>query len=361
MFNTFIKSLKKNSRFFIITSTIIGKLSGLLLSLIVVRILTKSTYGNVNFAKSFMSMFVPFIGMGANISLLYFGSQLNTKGEKKFLYKYSLKNGVILSSILFLVINLGLYLFRSKIENYYIYIVIQSFEIITLAFMTISQSQLRILKSNKKYAVNQIINAVLILVLGVSFTLVSGGIGLSISYAVVPMIVFLLVHKNFNSEHNISTKEVSFDRKKFWSYAIVTGIGSMASRLLYSIDILMLGFMLNNPIMIAEYKVASLLPQNLLFIPNSFFVADFVMISENKNNKSYLNKYVKETSLMLFVISAIFTVVLYVFGNPIIGILFGKEYLISVEILKVLSIGLIGSFTLRMPMGNVLSALGKSN
>jgi O-antigen/teichoic acid export membrane protein len=361
MFDSFISTLKKNGRFFIITSTIFGKISGLLLSLIIVRFLSKEVYGNVNFAKSFIAMFVPFVGMGANISLLYFGSQLKNDNDKNTLYRYALKYGVFLSSITFFIINIGLYIFKDSISNYYIYIVIQSFEIITLAFMTISQSQLRILKLNRKYAINQMINSALILIMGVLLTFLGGGIGLSVSYALVPIIVFLLVHKNIRTKKNEVDRIENFDKSFFWKYGMVTGIGSIASRLLYSVDILMLGFMLNNPVLIAEYKVASILPQNLLFIPNSFFVADFVSISENKSNKSYLNKYVLNTSLLMFIISIVFSIFIFLFGEIIIITLFGSDYINSLEILKILSIGLIGSFSLRIPMGNVLSALGKAN
>ena len=112
---------------------------------------------------------------------------------------------------------------------------------------------------------------------------------------------------------------------------------------------------------IASYRVATLIPYNLMIIPSVFMETDFVHISKNTKNSSELLSYYKNYLGIIFLISIPIFLVLFVFLDPIMVLLFSSKYSGVSEITSILMIGIIFSFFFRSPLGNILAAVGKAN
>jgi len=354
-------SYKKRGALHIFSSTIINKLSAFLLSIIVIRILTKNMYGDISYAKAIIQMVIPFAGLGANFSLLRFGSIAKDNEKKNNLFRYALIQGTFYSLILLVVVIGATYLFDLKIKTARIYILILSFQLISIFLLKITQSYFRVLKLNKIFAYSQIINSFSLLIVGIILTYFFKSIGLVLAYSIVPLVVFFVIYTKFNVLKISSTHATEIKKLSFWKYGIYVGIGSIASQFMYTIDILLLGSMLADTKIIAIYKVATIIPLNLLFIPSVFMTTDFVLLAEKFKDVLFLKKYAKMIIFLMGTVSLFLMMIILFYSENIIIFIFGESYKQASILLNVLAIGMVASFTFRIPFGNILAAVGKSD
>jgi O-antigen/teichoic acid export membrane protein len=359
----YFNSFKKRGGVHVFFAMIIGKIAAFLLSLLVIRILAKDIYGDISYAKSIIASILPFVGLGSAHSILRYCSIEDKPQRKASIFLYGFKNGLIIT-VVFLILFIILFSFIDiKIETARIYLIIMSFQFITSYILLSFQNYTRTLNKNIIFSYSQIIQSLGILVLGLSLTFFFKGIGLTVSYVLSPLLAgFYLVlkigicrEKRDNRENRIKIQ------KGFWKYGINVGIGSVASQLLYSLDIILIGILIASNEFIADYRVATILPLNLLFIPASMLMTDFVRIAKSYKNKSFLVKYATGMSSILFIIGGIILIVVFFFSKEIIGLLFGTKYLVAHEILRVLTVGMCFSFFLRIPFGNILAAVGRAS
>ena len=99
-----LDGFQKRGGFWVAGASLLTKFSGIILSVVIVRIFTKEVYGEISYARSLISVFIPFMGFGIPQSLLRFGSYTFTGEEKERLYYYSLIRGGISSTILSIVL-----------------------------------------------------------------------------------------------------------------------------------------------------------------------------------------------------------------------------------------------------------------
>ena len=73
----------------------------------------------------------------------------------------------------------------------------------------------------------------------------------------------------------------------------------------FVIDILLIGYLLEDTEMITNYRYISLIPFSLLFLPRVFIATDFVTFTENIFQKKYIINYIKSYMLFFFFASVI--------------------------------------------------------
>ena len=139
-----------------------------------------------------------------------------------------------------------------------------------------------------------------------------------------------------------------------WSYGFFTSLGGLSSQLIFSIDMLTIGYLIQDPKEIAYYKAASLVPFALLFIPAGVMKTDLVKLTQHYQNKAFLKKYANNYLKLFFVIAIITATTLY-FSANIIMKTFGDEYVVSQNLIPVFALGLVGAFIFRTPFGNIIT------
>ncbi|WP_124059174.1 oligosaccharide flippase family protein [Vaginisenegalia massiliensis] len=355
-----ISDYSRRGGFHILLSSIISNISGLVLTIIIVRILSQNEYGELMFLQSFVTVFIPFAGLGLNYSLLRFGAIAKTENEKNKIFSLCLKYGFISSLIISAVYCLAVIFGNVKIVTTNYLIVLNALYLITYFLKELSQSYLRIVHKNKQFAYSNIVFSLLVLILGVAGTYFLNQEGFLIARFIAPLIIFMAIiyvvkpHKlQIEYQENLEIREMI-------KYGVFVGLGSMASSLMMQVDTLALGFMSISASLIAMYKVACQIPLAVQFIPAVILTTDFVMISENYLNGSFLKKYRKRLSLILLVVSLIIGIIILIFGNYIIVMLYGDNYAQASNVLKILTFGVVCDFVLKIPNGNILAAVGKS-
>jgi len=120
---------------------------------------------------------------------------------------------------------------------------------------------------------------------------------------------------------------------------------------------LTIGFIIQDPNDVAIYKVASLIPFALLFIPAGVIKTDLVKITQNYQNKDFLKNYVSNYMKLFFFISIAISLTLY-FSSSFIMSFFGAEYIKGTNLIPVFAIGIVGAFLFRNPFGNIITCVG---
>lgn len=362
--NTFL-SFQQRGGFHIFLSTILLRIIQFVVGVFIIRLLSKEDYGNLSYALTITQLIIPFSGAGLYLSLLHFGPIQNEFENKIKLFKFSIQRGFFYSILLvLLVIGLSglvsismpgsvsyLRLFSIYILSYYLFYTAVSFQ--------------RVLKKNKAYASSLLLNSILVLILSMAGVFLAKGKGYVLGFSIAPalsaVIVYLMISKKEKIEIKVfdRIKDLPVNAKEFTKYGIFAGLGNIASQMAWQLDTIMIGLILTQSTMVATYKVAALIPFSLMFIPSVFMQTDFVYIAEKYNNKKYLIDYYKKYFVIFFSITIMILSAWYLFGSQIIK-LFGADYIEALPLINILMINVASTFLLRVPLGNILAAVGKA-
>lgn len=356
----FFYKFKKRGGYHIFLSTLINQLTQMVVIMIVVRLLTPDAFGEVTFIQSFIALFIPFSGIGLNYSLLRFGSIAETSSKAKSIYKLCLKYGFLSSVILYVFVCLIGYILDFSIVSNQVYLYVFSLLLISNFLQETAQSYLRVLNKNTSFAYNNILFSVLLFFLTIFGTYFFGIKGFILSRVLIPLFIFFVIL----IKEKLYKKEKYYEEinlKEYVSYGFFVGLGSVASQLMYQVDTLLLGMMGVSSALIAEYKIATVIPFAVLFIPSTIMTTDFVMISKKYTDGLFLMDYRDKVMKLLLGISLLGMIFSLLFSKWIITLLYGYQYVEANRIMNVLMVGIVASFALRSPNGNILAAVGKSN
>ena len=356
----FVSSFIQRGGHYIFFSTMTSKVMNFLLSVFIVRILSEHIYGNVSYAFSIIVVLLPISGLGLHHSLLRYGAlEKNVQGKNRlfnYLFKWGFLFSVLIASVLFF--GSGLISFRLPDSN--IYIKLMSFLVITFFISEYTYSYLRIHKNNKMYSWGITIKSILVLAFCLTASILWSGTGYIASYVIVPLIVAGILLYFSNGKYSyLNETPGKYTLKKYLNYGIWIGLGSIASQLVIALDTIMVANIMADSVELAIYKVATIIPVNLIAIPMVLFRTDYVYIAENFNKRSFLISYYKKYLLSFSVILAIILLGWILFGNIIVSI-FGPNYIESKPIISLLMVMVALSFIMRVPLGNIINAVGKS-
>ena len=358
---SFIISFYERKGALILFSSIFFKLMSFLISYSVIRLIDKEEFGFIAYASTIISFMIPFMGMGAFQSLLRFGASANSLLLKRQVFNYTLSRGVILSIFLALIIAIFSPWITISLPNSGIYLSILCFQLVSLFILESIKSYVRLLHLNQLYAYLEIINGTVLLLVSVGLCLLFGGKGYVIGLAVGPFVVAIgALIKLRIGKFNIPKLPKGYRFNEFWKYGLFVSLGAVASQLLYSIDIISIGNIIKDAEKVAMYKAASLIPFSLMFVPLAFMTTDFVQLAERSQDRKFLRQYLKNYLLLFVIISIGMLIVFIPFADYIVS-MFGDQYEDTAYLFRVFSIGLVGAFILRIPCGNLLSAVGKAN
>ncbi|MEJ6796944.1 MAG: oligosaccharide flippase family protein [Flavobacteriales bacterium] len=376
----FISAFLKRSGAKMFNAMVLAKVIGFLVSIAMARILTQESYGDFTYAFTAVSFLVPFMGFGAYQSLVYFGARLKTEEEKRQLFKYAFSRGIILSAVLSALLLLFSPLITINRPNSQFLLVVLSLHVLTFTLVEFVRNYTRLVNRNDLFAKSENWYNALLLVLAVAGALVFGVTGYAWALVITPLIIGIYYLKKLNLSSARFKSSSPIQIKDFWKYGLFVSIGAVAAKMMYIVDIITIGNILsdsketlqqvglNTSEAIAKYvskqtavyRVCSIIPIASFVLPLALITTDFVKVSENAADKKFLSNYALNTMKLLFPISLAIAAVLH-FGSEWILWIFGEEYQGHGELISVFALAVIGAFTLRIPFGNLLSAVGKAN
>ncbi len=357
LIKNFIDGFISRSGNAIFISTILSRILSFVGSVVVLRLLDNKELGVILFAFSIIQFIIPIAGFGLHQSLLRYGALLKSNKEKEKLFSYVLKNGVIGSLILIIIVILVGWFIPFQFKKTFYYLSLLSTAILTNFLFELVKTQFRLQHKNILFAKAEFFQSFLLVVLIFTLTLYLEGLGYVIALISAPLLSAMLLVKKLKITFYFKS-DLTITNLDFWKYGFFGGLSNVVTQLLFIIDIILIGELMSDPLLVTQYKYISIIPFSLLFLPRIFIAADFVTFTEKINQKEYIKKYIKSYMLFFSFLSIIIFSLSYVFSDSIL-LIFGKQYVKYSDSFLILIFGVTGIFILRGLFGNLLSSIGK--
>lgn len=348
--------LLRTGFFHIFGSNVINKIIAFLSSIILVRLLTKAEYGIFTYSWNIYSILILANGCGMESAILQICSEKT--GDKEYCKKatsYGTKIGLGFNCILCIGLAIIGFFIPLAYDGANILIKLLCFLPPCQLLYNLTCIVLRYQRKNSEYSKLTIINTSLLLVGSVLGALLFREKGLIMGYYVAYISSAIVgnrvygVHLGLNC--NSMIKQV---KKDLISIGLVSMVNSGISELLYLLDVFILGIVTSDETVLASYKVATVIPTALAFIPLSLMTYMYPYFAEHKDDRRWcLNNYKKIVfgfgGFNLFV-----SAVLFFGANIFVTILFGNQYIDAVPVFRLLAINYFISGTFRIISGNLL-------
>lgn len=354
----FIQAFLQNNGFYVFLSFLIEKLVMLINIIFIVKMIPQDEFGRITLIASIVAFMSPWNGFGSLQVLMKFGSSEEDELIRRDLSRKLLRNGIVYQFFLSILFILIANLYALKFEHLEWIILLFAIRLFGLFFHAHLTIDYRINGNNKKFASLNIFINCFGLLLTFILTFYFGLIGYMISLAIAPFLSLLFYSKSM-IQKAVNQLE-SMNWKEMWRYGRMESLAYFASELLFSIDIAMIAlFMLDKDI--ALYKVAIILPMNLLFLPTILFQTDFPRIIQNCHDKNFLKFYIKNYYKIFIPLGVIIVFGSYFLKDWLIKMFFNETYLPGNKVFFIATIAVIFGMLFRVLYLNLFSAIGKYN
>lgn len=348
--------LLKTGFFHIFGSSVINKIISFLNSIVLVRILSKTEYGIFTYAWNIYSLIILVNGLGIDNGVLQICSEHSgDKHYNKQIFRYGVRFGVLVDLILLsTIVGIGL-LAPLRIEKARFFLCMTCFLPVIQIIYNLTAVFLRAEKRNQDYARISMINTIATFIFAVIGAKLWREAGLIIAYYCAGGVsIFFGIVKYDIHLWNSKSDRTRIDKKGLINISIVSMVNCGLSQLLYLLDIFVLGIAAADETILASYKVATVIPTALLFIPSSLMLYVYPYFAGHRQDTKWCLKHYKQLLAGLAAINMFISVCLILFAPLIVTLFFGKEYLDSVPIFRLLSLNFFFAGTFRLPSGNLL-------
>jgi len=351
-----LKNLFKTGFFHIFGSSAINKIIAFLSSFILIRILTKSEYGIFTYAWNIYCIIFVLNGMGIDSAVLQVMSEHSDDEEYGRSASYfGLRFGFLFNIFLGIVILVVGLFAKLKIEAARPLLIMLCALPPLQMIIGMSSVNLRAGKKNKEYARLMVSNSLLVLALSVAGSLLFRETGMVIGQYMASLVSALLCFFCFKAVY-LSSK-TSFpqeERAPLFKLAAISMLNNSLSQLMYLLDVFVLGIVDPQETLLASYKVATVIPTALTFIPSSLVIYVYPYFAEHKDDKKWCLEHYKKLVMGFGAFNLLVSGCLVLFAPLIIRLVFGAQYLDCLPVFRLLSINYFFSGTFRIISGNLL-------
>lgn len=332
-------------------------------SIFVVRLMSKEDYGLLSYIENIYSYAMLFAGLGLSNALLRY-LIVADEYKKKSYFNYIILNSFIRNVIILVVMIIGSIVinFPDKYQGAKIWIPVIAF---LLPFQDLVNDDLFTLRAffkNKLYAYFSFALSTS-LVVGRILGVVVGGVGgviwsrILINFLCGTIAYYFIKKRMFVSE--IAAPLLITERRMVNSYSFQYMITNGFWALFMLNDTFLLGHLLNDPVALADYKVAYVLPGNISIIANAIgiFVAPY--FTKNEKDELWVRRNYKKVFAANATVVGIVTLLIIVFGKYLVLIMYGEQYLNIVPLMQILCVAAFVNSGLRYTTANLLSAMGE--
>lgn len=331
----------------------------MLSSILLVRLLDVEVYGFWSYAFNIFTLLTLLQGAGSGVGIIQYCSRDQKENTARRLFLFGNKLNVIANVIIVLLSLIFLYIYEFKIPNTNKVVAILAVSMFFLGLADNYKNYFRATLRNREFSYAVLFFAIYrsssLLILGYFFSLN----GLIISQ--VSSYIFDYIFSRYLDKEQVENLP-TLDRKvksDFMKFSMISLGNNLISRLLYLIDTFLVGQILASSILVAHYKTATLIPSNLIFIPQSVILFIYPYIRKNVSNKEYVKSKYLLVIKKLAIINFSITFTLYLFAPLVVRILFSDKYTDSIPALRILLVGFFFAGTFRIPAGNFIAAIHK--
>lgn len=358
-----IQNLKSDVSRVLIASGV-NKVISLILSIVIVRLLSKEDYGLFSFAYNKVSIIMVFSGFGIISGILQFCSESISSDRKISYYKFGIIFGVLANLLLSIILLLYGFCGSAEMPGATKYVMYLSLLPVFTFLYEFGNTVLRTQDKMIQYANATNINSFSFALVTILLTLSSGIYGYIVGYYASYIIASCYIVLILSRRKFFPWKSIKWNLdeiKPLLKFSIICMLTNGLSNVLGYIDLEMVGQIIPNAEVLAAYKIGAGIPSQAIFITAAIVTAVYPNFAKNQGNYPWLIINIRKLLLGLLAINGIVTVFLFFGADFIIQILYGSEYSDAVLMLKISSVGYLLSSTIRIPFGTLLLSMRKVN
>lgn len=359
-----LKTLWNKGAFHILIGSFSSKFVAMFGSIIIVRLFTKQEYGILSYAENIYNYAYVIVGMGLANSILRFVVLAKDNRLKRAYFNYAAKNGLIFNILLIIIFGIVNYYYpynNDFVDVKYIVLIY----LVSLPFQHLTDDALfmeRAMFANNRFAYLSLIITISVLVSRVFGALMGGLSGAVICQVVVTIILAIIVMCSLYKRYFISS-EKSFiletaEKKVVNIYSIQFMITNGLWTMFMLNDTFLLGWLCQDASVLADYRVAYVLPGCLSLISSA--IGTFVSPYFVKNEKDY--NWIKHKFWIVFILTAILiggaSIIIIVLSKYLITFVYGTQYLNVIPLMNMLTIAAFINCGIRFTCANLLAAMG---
>lgn len=322
-----IKTLFRKGFFHILSSNLFSQLLAFVTSILIIRLTSKSEYAYFSYANNLYSYIILIAGFGLSSALLKYCSSTNDSKKDKSYLMFALGYGTAIQLFLSIILVVVIYFVKIPFENakelIYYMIFIPSLTYIYQVILNYYRSR----EENKKYSLLTISNAIIALILTYVLLKTNGIIGTALAKT-ISFFIMILIPSIFLFKNLRPLKRVVLDKKVKKNFVLM-GLSIVISTFFYSIvysnEIFLVNNLIGNEIITSNYKVALLIPSQLVIVTSSIMIYFFPIIAKTKDNKKIIT-LTKKIHLFSNLIIFIITFIGIIISPFIIKTIYGNQY-----------------------------------
>lgn len=353
----FITDFIQNKGLLVFLSILVEKAVALVNTIVVVRLITDKDYGTITIIASIFAVFITLSGFGSVQGFMRYGALEKSKEAKDKLANYIFIQGFKRHLFLVMLFFSVAFFYELKYPSIWIVILFFGIRMIGSYFYSFILSYYRIHGKNNLFSIISIkINGIGLLITFL-LTYFFGTYGYLTALALIPWLSLFYIDRN--RFQRAIYKPLNVDLKSFWNYSFNSSITYFLSEMLFILDVFLIGFWLNESA-VANYKVAIILPMNLMFIPMIFMQTDYPKLVENSFNKVYIKFYIRNYYKIFIPLSLCMLVGGFFLKDWILPFVFGQQYQGNGMIFFLILLAVATNMCFRNLYGNLLSAVGQA-
>ena len=350
-----IKKLGTTGFYHVFGSSVINKVIAFASSIVLVRILTKSEYGVYSYADNIIKLFTLASGLGVTSGVLQICSEVTDEDERSRLYSVGCRIGFYANLVLAgIIIIVGLFV-PLPINGGNKLLLVMCLIPFTALLSDLQRTYLRTQLRNKEFSYANTFNTVLTFIGAVLLSWLFRTVGLVSAYYIAAICTFFLIMIRWDVPFSIRKKAVSRDKiKQILNISIISMMNNGLTHLMYLLDVFVLGISVRQEAVIASYKIATLIPSALAFIPSSIIIYVYPYFARNRMNKRWVKRNYVRLTVYVGALNFLIAAGLILFAPLVIKIFFGAQYLDALVPFRILSASFAVSGTFRIITGNLL-------
>lgn len=356
-----IKKAKQQGFFYIIISSSLVKIVSFISAIFLPRIIiNKADYGLLVYIDNIMNYVLLINGLGIANSTLRFCSKENDPNIRNKYFLSSIIIGIVFDLLLMLLTLIAFLTIPFSVTGASSLLILMSFMPILVFLFEDIQLFLRACLKNKEFSFLSLTYSVMMVAFQIIFAIfwnVKGallGRYIAVSISII-IAYFLLDISVIKIKKNLPPRSEIIQMIKF---GFIMSLTNASSLLMQLNEVFIIGIILKNTLLLADYKIASYILTISLFLTQSIVLFTFPYFVKKSDNKDWIWRNFKKVSFANAIIMIPLHILLIILAKPIILIVFGEQYLNSTFIMQMLLIASLGQCLFRMFPGNILSGIG---
>lgn len=323
------------------------------------HLLHPADFGIYSFCYTIITFCLLVNGFGAASGVLQFVSKTNNYELQLSYLKYAMRLGIFFNVILSIIILFYAILTPLPITNSKHILIAMAFFPVGRLYIDVFLAYLRATRQNILLAKFSVSNNSILLILNICGIYYYGLLGLVVGTYISYLVMIITSSFYFKLPNVFAFGITKFNKSEFFSYSIYATIGNAFSQLLFSLDILILGYIVKDAVILANYKVATVIPFALNFVPGVIVTFFYPLFAKNSSNIAYVRQLKNKVMKLILSFTIPTSLVLIIIAKPLLGIIFGHQFTHSVLPFQILTFG-FSIAAMRILYGNVLASLGKA-